>query len=197
MYRKLKLRRTLLRFSEPGPAYVPFIGDGDIAAELYGGFSIFGADLDSQRIQAARERLAGATLRVWDCNAWPFPRATEPFTLADFDAYSEPYASFRSFWEQAPHAEKMVLFFTDGHRQGIVRSGSWTRPDGKKVRLETTNERRAIFNKYFGRYILPWFKEYVEPYEVKVVTKYLRGMQLYWGAVIEHGDRESVQNGRQ
>lgn len=49
LYRKVLLRRKLLALAVEGAAYVPFIGDGDIALELYAGkHQIFGADLDEQ-----------------------------------------------------------------------------------------------------------------------------------------------------
>lgn len=34
-FRKIALRRELLRYAVPGAAYVPFCGDGDIASQLY------------------------------------------------------------------------------------------------------------------------------------------------------------------
>ena len=57
LYRKLLLRRHLLRWASDGAAYVPFIGDGDIAAQLYGERTIYGADLDPERVEVARGRL--------------------------------------------------------------------------------------------------------------------------------------------
>ena len=80
----------------------------------------------------------------------------------------------------------MTLFFTDGHKQGIMRTEWAIYPDGHKEHLETVNERRALFNFYFLKVIMPWFTELVKPYKVRQKAFYLRGMMLYWGAVIEH-----------
>jgi hypothetical protein len=185
IYRKCSLRKKLLAFSEEGPIYVPFIGDGDIADLLYKDREIYGADIDKARIETARERLPRATLEVADCNFWPFPKVKENFAIADFNAYSDPYPSFRMFWLLAPKAERLVLYFTDGHRQGIIRGGHFIKPDGKKEFIEETKQRQRIFHQYLPRFVLPWFRKHIEPYEVRQVAKYLRGMQLYWGAVIE------------
>lgn len=40
LYQKLLLRRSLLKEALPGAAYVPFIGDGDIAVECYADSSV-------------------------------------------------------------------------------------------------------------------------------------------------------------
>ena len=72
MYRKIMLRKRLLRRALPGAAYVPFIGDGDIAADLYADRVVYGADLDSQRAVTAAGRLNGSTVIAADCDSWPF-----------------------------------------------------------------------------------------------------------------------------
>ena len=51
MYRKVLLRRRLLRKAVDGAVYVPFIGNGYLAVELYQDRRIYGADL------AARPRI--------------------------------------------------------------------------------------------------------------------------------------------
>lgn len=180
------LRKRLLHLAKPGAVYVPFCGDGDIAALLYTDRRVLGADLDPARVQVASDRLRGADIRVADCDRWPFTDATERFAVADFDAYSHPYSSFLSFWAAAKLTERLVLFFTDGHRQGVMRTGWWHKPDGSKQKLENVNEKRNLFNFYFPRYILPWFEQAVRPYRVQQKAFYLRGMMLYWGAVIEN-----------
>lgn len=183
-HRKIMLRERLL--PEPGAAYVPFIGDGDIAHTLYQGFDIYGADIDPQRVETARSRLPGEIITA-DCNEWPFPGVEAEFALADFDAYSEPYPSFRAFWQHAKRAFPLTVLFTDGHKQGIMRTGHWHKPDGTKEYLETTNERRRVFSFYFPKHILPWFTEYIAPWKVRRKMFYLRGMMLYWGAILEEG----------
>jgi len=39
---------------------------------------------------------------------------------------------------------------------------------------------------------LPWFKEYIKPWEIVYITKYLRaGSMCYWGAIIAREDKSS------
>lgn len=194
MYRKLLLRRRLLRWGLrlPGAAYVPFIGDADIAVELYKGKrKIYGADLDPDRVKVAGDRLPGDDVVVADCNGWPFPGVEDRFALADFDAYIDPYEPFRSFWTNAEKAERVIMFFTDGRRQGAGRTGHWTRPDGVKVYLPSLREigpggpRSHVYNKYLQCYVWPWFREYVDPWRVVDIFRYQRHTMIYWGAVVE------------
>jgi hypothetical protein len=127
---------------------------------------------------------AGA-LRVADCNVYPFvDLKPAPFSVADFDAYAEPYAAFRSFWHQAPKTDRLVLFFTDGQRQSMMRVGNWTSPDGDRLEA-TTEEARPIFNAYLSKYVWPWFADFIDPWHVVDRFRYLRGWMVYWGAVIE------------
>lgn len=193
-HRKVLMRQHLLRHWCPPldtAAYVPFIGDGDLAAYLYGDLHVYGADLDPDRIAAAGLALpniaaAGAgSLRVADCDSWPFPDLQTPqFSVADFDAYAEPYAAFRAFWHQAPKTDRLVLFFTDGQRQSMMRVGKWIAPDGTVLEAET-EEARPIFNAYVSKYIWPWFEDFVAPWRVVDRFRYLRGWMVYLGFVIE------------
>ena len=173
-----------VKIPKDASVYVPYIGDGDIAAELYSEYRIFGADLDAQRVKTAQSRLEGAQVRVADCDRWPFPYQDAVFTVGDFDAYAYPYDSFRAFWNHANKADEMVLFFTDAQKMAAARSGSIRMPTGERHKFESTNERRKMINFYFKRYLLPWLPEAVAPYEVVTTKKYLRGMMIYWGAVI-------------
>jgi hypothetical protein len=195
VYRKRILRRSLLRDAVPGPAYVPFIGDGDLAADLYADRLIFGADLDPERVKTARLRRAiftGTLLHgkiiVADCNGWPFPDYTgPPFAVADFDAYSDPYESFRAFWQHAPKADRLALFFTDGHRQGIIRTANLIRPDGTHEKIVGTNAKRTVYNFYWQRTVRPWFNVFMADagWTVKR-SQHLRGSSmLYWGSIVE------------
>ncbi len=183
-HRKILLRKNLLHIKQ-GVFYIPFIGDGDIAFELYRDAEIHGAYIDPARTAAAKKRLCGNIITA-NCDSWPFPDVDVAFDAADFDSYSEPYESFRSFWEEANKANKMTLFFTDGHKQGLMRTGHWHQPDGNKEYLENVNDRRKVFNFYFPKHIFPWFANYVKPYKVIKKQFYLRGMMLYWGAVIKN-----------
>lgn len=201
-YRKYLMRKRLLRWAIDGPAYVPFIGDGDICVggskdgalkheryELPGVYTdrfVYGADLDDQRVATARDRIANGDIRVADCDIWPFKDTkTAPFAVADFDAWAEPYPSFRSFWKAADKADRVVLFFTDAHRMGIMVDGTFIHADGTKHVISNLTERRAAFNFYLNKHIWPWFEDYVAPYKVLEYYRYLRGMLTYWGVAVE------------
>lgn len=78
LYRKLLLRRQLLLSAPAGAAYVPFCGDGDIAAEVYAGRTVYAADLDPARVAVTQGRVTGECI-VGDCDAWPFPGCEATF----------------------------------------------------------------------------------------------------------------------
>jgi hypothetical protein len=186
-FRKLALRRQLLRGASPGAAYVPFCGDGDIASEIYADRRVLAADLDPARVATCAARLDNADVRTADCNGWPFPGCDDVFAVADFDSYAYPYDSFRSWWDNAEKADRLVVFFTDGEKQAIVRSGYPRFPDGTKFVTKgmTANERRPFFNFWYLRHCVPWLKSAVGPYKVVKVRNYQRGMMIYWGASLE------------
>jgi len=184
--RKLHQRRRLLReWATPGAVYVPFIGDGDIAEEIYADRRIFGADIDPARVEEASSRLHGRII-VADCDQWPFPGEQTPFAVADFDAYTYPYHSFRAFWCSAKKQDLMVLFFTDTVKQAVKRSGHVHNPDGSTYELPALPSRRRseVYNSWFSRHIWPWFETYIQPYRVLDRHRYLRQDTVYWGAVI-------------
>lgn len=189
-HRKLLLRRALMRFVPglSGAAYVPFIGDGDIASELYRDLDIWGADLEEARVANAAENLPGAHLVAADCDAWPFAEADPPpFALADFDAYSYPYASFRAFAANAQIQDKAVLFFTDGQRQPIHRNYTYVDPLGERHHLDGIVPMRRIYNAYWSKVVQPWWRATCLHLGWKpIVTRYyLRAnTMLYWGAVV-------------
>ena len=184
-HRKILLRRRLMTAAKvsSGTAYVPFFGDGDVAADLYGGLTLYGADLDADRIATASARLPDADLRVADCDTWPGFAPTSPLAVGDFDAYSYPYESFRSAWEATEWADSVVLLFTDGQRQAIIRTGHWRHPDGTKMHTPGIAERRKPFNSYYAKLALPYVVETLSESGYRVTAKafYLRSMQLYFG----------------
>ena len=189
------LRRALLEQAAEGAVYLPFCGDGDIAAEVYPDRDLFAADIDPQRIATVSARFPKSTIRAADCDSWPFQDLTlPPLAVADFDAYSYPYHAFRAFWEHAPKARRLVLFFTDGQRQAIKRTGHFTDLAGKKQHLTDLSEKRARFNAYWSVWVKPWFEEAIKPYRIVQFQHYLRKDMLYWGAVIERNGRSG--NGR-
>jgi hypothetical protein len=185
-YRKALLRRHLLRWAVDGAVYVPFIGDGDLAVDLYSDRKVFGADIDPSRVMTARKRLVGADIELFDCDLWPFPGLETPIAVADFDAYVEPYRSFRSFWK-GPNvkADRLVMFFTDGWKESFTRNGHWTKPDGTKVTLAVGHEKHRVFNSYLTKQIWPWFEDFIEGWRVLDRWRYQRSRMTYWGAAIE------------
>jgi hypothetical protein len=187
MYRKVLLRRRLLRWSREGPVYVPFIGDGDIAEAVYGGRPLFGADLDPDRVRVARGRFPQAQILEADCDYWPFAGVDESFSLADFDAYSDPYPSFRAFWENANKTDQLLVVFTDGHYMAAQRTGWWHPPDGSErvwLPLGPGSPRMKLTWQYLSKYVWPWFDKYIEPYQVVDRWRYRRMHVLYWGAAL-------------
>ena len=185
--RKIKLRQTLLDKAGhlQGAYYIPFIGEGDIAAALYSDKKIYGADTNKAMVKIAQGRLPNAEIIVADCDQFPFKKGIATFSLADFDSYSYPYQSFRSFFERAKIASQCVLVFTDGQRQAIIGSGNYRTPDGEKHSLKKITEKREAYNFYFTKTVLPWFKAYIAPWKILYITKYLRnGSMCYWGAII-------------
>jgi len=195
--RKIKLRKGLIEKAGKltGAYYVPFIGDGDIACELYQGNKIYGADIDPERVEVAKSRLKDAEIIMADCDKFPFEGREAVYSLADFDSYSYPYDSFRSFWKEAKFGSQCVLFFTDGQKQAIMRAGSYRTPDGKKVKAKTVTEKRTAYNFYFNRTVLLWFMECIKPWKVVYITKYLRSASMcYWGAIIAREDKSSKVN---
>uniref|UniRef100_A0A6M3KV19 Putative methyltransferase n=1 Tax=viral metagenome TaxID=1070528 RepID=A0A6M3KV19_9ZZZZ len=198
--RKIKLRQQLIeklgKFT--GAIYVPFIGEGDIAVALYSDNKIYGADIDPAMVETAKARLPDAEIITADCDKYPFKKSVATFNLADFDAYSYPYDSFRSFFETAKIGSQCALIFTDGQRQAIIHTGHYRMPDGKKQHAKTVTEKRDVFNFYFNKTILPWFKDYIKPWRILYITKYLRGTnQIYWGAIIsKNGNGKTLHNGK-
>lgn len=190
LYRKLLMRRHLMqRHAVPGAAYVPFIGDGDIAVRLYTDRRIYGADLDADRVAIARDQLALAhapptRISIANCNDWPFPGLETRIAIADFDAYSYPYESFRSFWREAHKASPLVVFFTDGQGHPLKHIGHWRRPDGSSGTADRFRRRR-IYNHYLVREIRPWFEAVIRPWRVLDLWRYKQADILYWGAAIE------------
>lgn len=187
MFRKVALRKRLCSKAMPGPAYVPFIGDGDLAVQCYRGRKVYGADIDAGRVATARVRLPGADIRQADCDDWPFPEVREPFAVADFDAYANPYKSLVAFWENATKARRVVLFGTDGLRYRIKRSRVLSRlPDGEETPAHG-QAWRAQFNFWWAKHVLPFLTKTISPYRITQAFSYLRGAigMLYWGVVAE------------
>lgn len=190
LFRKVLLRRQLLTSASEGPAYVPFIGEGDIAADLYADRIVYGADLDPARVATAGARLPGSTVIVADCNGWPFPGLEVPFAVADLDAYSNPYLALVSFWEQAKRTDPVVIFGTDGQRQTIRRQNkSVSLPECKPTKVDKLVA-MEMGNRWWEGYVLPFIEATVAPWHVLRTFHYYRGpAMLYWGAIIGSAPR--------
>lgn len=185
-FRKLLLRRRLCSSAGPGAAYVPFVGDGDLAVELYKERPIYGADIDPKRVETARGRLPDARIVLADCNSWPFPDVDDRFALADFDAYVNPYPSLEAFWRGANKMDGLVLFGTDGFRQRIKRERVLkSLPSGAEVSAAESGEWRAWHNFWWTRHVRPWIEALIKPYLIVTGHVYLRGDQSYWGLVVK------------
>lgn len=197
-YRKVLLRKHMLRrWAKAGDVYVPFIGDGDLAVDCYKDRYILGADLDPARVAVASDRGLNAIVKEADCDYWPFRGHKATFAVADFDAYTYPYHSFRAFWANADKKDRLVLFFTDTVKQAIKRMGQIHEPDGSKppvlpdVATDLSRARTWHYNFWFSKHILPWFEEYVvkDGWIMLDYVRYLRQDTVYWGAAIEKSQR--------
>lgn len=207
LHRKLDLRRRLLDRAEPGPVYVPFVGDGDCALACYPGRDLWCADLDPLRVANSSANLVedgrDVTVVEADCDGWPFPDYTgAPFAAGDFDAYAYPYESFRAWWRSAPKRDRVVVWFTDGQLQTIKRNARYRHPDGTFVKLgegldtaQRRAEMRAVYNGYWSRIVKPWIEEFaaLEGWRIVDLAYYTRGgHMLYWGAILDRGQTASV-----
>lgn len=193
LYRKVLLRQSLLKYSLPGAAYVPFCGDGDLAHELYKDRGLIGCDTDPDRIATVRARLPDGHWQQADADkgflANIAPVMELPmFAVADFDAYAYPYAAFRDFWATAPKTPRVVLFFTDGQRMSMMVNGSYLSSyDGSSIPLDldVQGAKRAATQRYFHDKLVPWLEAAVAPARVVRTQHYNRSQMLYWGAVVE------------
>jgi hypothetical protein len=196
LYRKVLLRRRLLSASEPGPAYVPFCGEGDLAVELYPDRPIYAADLDAGRVATFQARRPDADVRVADCDGWPFDGIDVPFAVADLDAYNNPYRALAAFWANARTTTRVVIFGTDGMRMPIH---GFT---GKDHLLDVSafpevelgrgaqNERRAQYSGWWARTVHPWIEALIAPAVIVDEAFYQRVSMIYWGIVV---DRSGVR----
>lgn len=149
---------------------------------------MFGADLDPERVATAQARLGSARVVTGDCNGWPFGKEkTSVFAVADFDSYCYPYDSWRAFMANAKTADTLLCFFTDGVRQGVMRMGTYHRPNGETLTGLELSERRRVLNAYWAKEVWPWFQDEAEKHGYEVTKKqfYLRHWMFYWGAILK------------
>ena len=180
------LRRTVLAEVGDGAAYVPFIGDGDIAVACYPERTIYGIDLDAARATHAQAALAFATVIVGDCDeGGPFPGVDNTFVLCDADAYAYPYGAIRAFWKHARKADAVGILGTDAQMRMHGFNPVFRHPDGHSVRNTSRREQSKTEFTYWSRLIKPWLSALVEPdgYEITMAKHFRRNRMYYWGAV--------------
>ena len=184
--RKIWLRRAVLAEVGAGAAYVPFIGDGDIAAACYSERTIYGIDLDPARVAVAQIALPTATVIVGDCNeGWPHGGVEDTFALCDADAFAYPYGAIRAFWQHSVKAEAVGLLGTDAQMQQHGRSSHFRHPDGHSVNNVLQKDRSRTRATYWTRLIKPWLATLVEAdgYTITMTKHFERAGMHYWGAV--------------
>ena len=187
---KVRLREALLTTLGEGAAYVPFVGDGDIAAALYTDRVIHGIDIDPDRIATAKARLPDANLIIADCEeGWPLT-TSDTFAICDADAYTYPYGAIRAFLANANLADRIALFGTDGQMMyGNQMQHRWHHPDGHWV--DVAKAKTMTIRLYWPRAIKPWLEAAIPQagYRITAMRKtwrvqYGNGM-LYWGILAE------------
>ena len=185
LFRKIMLRKQLYSKAQDGAIYVPFIGDGDIAKEIYKDKKIYGADLDPCRVKTARVFLSDADIRVADCNKWPFQDIKEKFAVADLDSYCNPYLPLIAFWNNAEKTKRVVVFGTDGMKQRIARGRCMkSLPSGDET-PSIGNEYRVQYNFWWQKHVIPFIEQTISPSKIIEKRMYQRGMgMIYWGVII-------------
>lgn len=178
------MRRRLVEEAIDGAAYVPYIGEGDIAAELYSERQVYGVELQEKFLGVAKSRLNGRFVKG-DCREWHFSPEDGPFAIADFDAYGNPYESFASFWENASKASRVVMFFCDGRRNRISRHKCQAVLPTGEIEGVPPKVWRKQYNLWLRRYVLPWIEGVIEPYIITRRVAFYRGAMLHWGCVVE------------
>jgi hypothetical protein len=199
-HRKYLLRRHLIRWAPEGAVYAPFCGDADIAIGhsedyrfpgLYEDRFICACDLEEARTKVASSRIPDGIVKTGDCEEWMFSEVERKFAIADFDAWSNPYNSFRAFWENAEKTDRIVMYFTDALKMRINGDGWLVHPDGSKRMIDEMAERRRASNFYLSKHVWPWFDSYVKPYRVIDRHRFIRGMLVYWGVALQREVRSS------
>lgn len=185
-HRKIKLRELLLsNWSNWSNSYVPFCGEGNIADQLYSDDSkVFGVDIDNEKLRAAENRMPESVFINHNANQFP-DCWDEEYTLADFDAYSNPYKSFVSFWQSANKSFPLVCFFTDSKVQCIMWHSFVDMPNWGRRKLKGKKEKKLYMKKWKLKCI-QWVNDYIgNEYDLIHTKQYQRHMTIYWGAIID------------
>lgn len=85
--RKVLLRKNLDRMAGEGPVYLPFCGDGDLAAELWNDRPLLGIDNDPERVGTFNPDRQMAFTFDADNPGLYAQLLDRPWAIADFDAY--------------------------------------------------------------------------------------------------------------
>lgn len=182
------LRKRFLEGLPNGAVYVPFCGDGDITSELYRARACFCADIDPERVAAAKEKLRGMTkvqVVAADCNAWPFHGCSDRFALVDCDAWVNPYPAIAAFWNSAKKSETIAIVATDAQRENIKRSKHAVKlPECSRI----AGNWREQCNFWWLRYVKPWLAGLVagDGYAIQQESKFgdRYGTMLYWAVIL-------------
>lgn len=186
LHRKIALRRSLIDGLGGGAAYVPFIGDGDIALQLYSGRKIYGVDIDIDRVKTAAGRMKGAVIVQANANSWALGKVKEQFAIADFDSYGNPYLSLVAFWKNSDKPETLALFGTDAQRYTIKRKRVVKTLPECKEKKSLNSEWRKQYNFWWRDHVKPYIQTVIDPYRIVKESFYLRGTvgMLYWGILV-------------
>ena len=185
---KLKQRSRFLSYLESPvrAAYIPYFGEGDIAHALYSDYRIYGADVNEDFLITARRRLPEATLLNADIEAeYPFAYIETPITLADFDAYAEPYTALKHFLEKAVLDTELVLFGTQSCM--VMRQRRYYEPSqGENLPLS----RPMTVSSYYVKVVKPYLTALLEHhnYQVRRLKRFQKGRMLYWALHAEADD---------
>lgn len=196
--RKLALRRELLRAAPPGPVWLPFCGEGELAEYLYTDREMWAADIDPSKVARFHEKFPDANVFVLDCDDWSeLLDRMPPVAVADFDANTYPYDALRTFWNHpaARSLDGCVIFGTDLQRYSARTKGIYRHPDGTIARPGPgTADARDAHAYWWVRHVRPWLHKLADESNWRVdrtVQVALRD-NLYWGAQLAHGARVTV-----
>lgn len=180
-----------MEFAAEGAVYVPYIGEADIASQLWSDRMIYGCDLEQKFLDVADTRLSNSDLRVANAEHYPFTDISEAITIADFDAYGNPYLALQSFWQAIPdHPQRIVIYGTDGLRTNFRGNATVLLPEGKKQPANLVTAREQ-YNYYWPRYIIPLLKKLVAPHTIIKEKHYTNKTMLYWGIVVDREGEEA------
>ena len=198
LHRKLGLRRRALETAGPGAVYVPYVGDGDIAVEVYTDREVYAADNDPARVRTATGRLPDATAVEADVEtAAPDFGDLPPLAVIDADAYAYPYDTIRHALTAYDLADTLTIFGTDGTGRAMNGASAFRLPDGTKIHPKSTTERRDAYNHRWTT-ITDWLTNTAaeHSYTLTATQKYKRGHMIYWTATLNRVATVTHQKGQ-